>query len=220
MPFVSAKCFYLELFNLLTVMEAWGLARKIWFNPPFLWKCLYQVRAIVVFSVFRLLTDFVCLLIYEFCLSLWKIARCLVILLLSVLIYSWKQQKYQLNIWMRENVSCTLNVLDYWDRGKSISTYLQLGRIKIMNEFSMLYYAIATIKQLHLFATHFCLVLILPIMLYLNPCRVQKYPILYLSNNRIASPLITIHTHGFKLLYTLVGCIIHFKSTMSSVVLF
>jgi len=33
---------------------------------PFLWKCLYQVRAIVVFSVFRLLTDFVCLLTYEF----------------------------------------------------------------------------------------------------------------------------------------------------------
>jgi hypothetical protein len=36
--------------------------RKIWFNPPFLWKCLYQVRAIAVFTVFRLLTDFVCLL--------------------------------------------------------------------------------------------------------------------------------------------------------------
>jgi hypothetical protein len=55
--------------------------RKIWFNPPFLWKCLYQVRAIAVFSVFRLLTDFVCLYTYEICLSLWKIARCSVILL-------------------------------------------------------------------------------------------------------------------------------------------
>ena len=33
---------------------------------------------------FRLLTDFVCLLIYEFCLSLWKIARCSVILLLPL----------------------------------------------------------------------------------------------------------------------------------------
>ena len=57
---------------------------KIWFNPPFLWKCLYQVRAIAVFSVFRLLTDFFCLLTYEFCLSLWKIARCSVILLLPL----------------------------------------------------------------------------------------------------------------------------------------
>jgi hypothetical protein len=55
-------------------------------NPPFLWKCLYQVRAIVVFPVFRLLTDFVCLLTYEFCLSFWKFARCLVILLLPLFI--------------------------------------------------------------------------------------------------------------------------------------
>jgi hypothetical protein len=57
---------------------------KIWFNPPFLWKCLYQVRAIAVFPVFRLLNDFFCLLTYEFCLSLWKIARCSVILLLHL----------------------------------------------------------------------------------------------------------------------------------------
>jgi hypothetical protein len=47
-------------------------------------KCLYQVRAIAVFPVFRLLTDFVCLLTCEFCLSLWKIARCSVILLLPL----------------------------------------------------------------------------------------------------------------------------------------
>jgi hypothetical protein len=43
-----------------------------------------KVRAIAVFPVFRLLTDFVCLLTYEFCLSLWKIARCSVILLLPL----------------------------------------------------------------------------------------------------------------------------------------
>ena len=48
----------------------------------------YQVRAIAVFPVFRLLTDFVCLLIYEFCLSLWKIARCSVILLLPLSLYA------------------------------------------------------------------------------------------------------------------------------------
>ena len=29
--------------------------------PPFLQKCLYRVRVITVFTVFRLLTDFVCL---------------------------------------------------------------------------------------------------------------------------------------------------------------
>jgi hypothetical protein len=62
--------------------EAWH--RKIWFNPPFLWKCLYQVRVITVFPVFRLLTDFVCLYTYEFWLSLWKIVRSWVILLLPL----------------------------------------------------------------------------------------------------------------------------------------
>jgi hypothetical protein len=41
--------------------------------------------ATVTFPVFRLLTDLVCLLTYEFCLSLWKIARCSVILLLPLL---------------------------------------------------------------------------------------------------------------------------------------
>jgi hypothetical protein len=38
---------------------------KIWFNPPFLLKCLYQIRVITIFTVFRLLTDFVCLYTYE-----------------------------------------------------------------------------------------------------------------------------------------------------------
>ena len=50
--------------------ELWRF--KIWFNPPFLYKCLYQVRVITVFTVFRLLTDFVCLYTYEFWLSLYK----------------------------------------------------------------------------------------------------------------------------------------------------
>ena len=57
---------------------------KIWFNPPFLYKCLYQVRVITVFTVFRLLTDFVCLYTYEFWLSLCKIVRSSVILLLPL----------------------------------------------------------------------------------------------------------------------------------------
>ena len=57
---------------------------KIWFNPPFLLKCLYQVRVITVFTVFRLLTDFVCLYTYEFWISLCKIVRSSVILLLPL----------------------------------------------------------------------------------------------------------------------------------------
>ena len=61
-------------------MQAGGLAPY----PPFLWKCLYQVTGHCGFPSFRLLTDFVCLLTYEFCLSLWKIARCSVILLLPL----------------------------------------------------------------------------------------------------------------------------------------
>ena len=57
-------------------------------NVPFpcddLNVCLYQVRVITVFTVFRLLTDFVCLYTYEFSLSLRKIVRSSVILLLPL----------------------------------------------------------------------------------------------------------------------------------------
>jgi hypothetical protein len=52
--------------------------------PPFLYKCLYQVRVITVFTVFRLLTDFVCSYTYEFLLSLCKIVRSSVIMLLPL----------------------------------------------------------------------------------------------------------------------------------------
>jgi hypothetical protein len=64
--------------------EVWRF--KIWFNPPFLKKCLYQVRDITVFTVFRLLTDFVCLYTYEFWLSLCTIVGSSVILLLPLFV--------------------------------------------------------------------------------------------------------------------------------------
>jgi hypothetical protein len=67
--------------------EVWCF--EIWFNPQFLYKCLYQVRVITVFTVFRLLTDFVCLYTYEFWLSFCKIARSSVILLLPLFGISW-----------------------------------------------------------------------------------------------------------------------------------
>ena len=70
--------------KLWAVMKGGGLAFKIWFNPPFLLKCLYQIRVITVFTVFRLLTDFVCLYTYEFWLSLCKIVWSSVILLLPL----------------------------------------------------------------------------------------------------------------------------------------
>ena len=44
-------------------------------------RSLYQVRVITVFTVFRLLTDFVCLYTHEFWISLCKIVRSSVILL-------------------------------------------------------------------------------------------------------------------------------------------
>ena len=55
----------------------------------FFCSCRYQVRVITVFTVFRLLTDFVCLYTYEFWLSLCKIVRSSVILLLPLLSVFW-----------------------------------------------------------------------------------------------------------------------------------
>jgi hypothetical protein len=55
----------------------------------------YQVRVITVFTVFRLLTDFVCLYTYEFWLSLCKIVRNSVILLLLLLSsFSWTKKYF------------------------------------------------------------------------------------------------------------------------------
>ena len=51
----------------------------------------------------RLLTDFACLLIYELCLSLWKNARCSIILLLPLLLIL--QKKFPESIIMF-NLSC------------------------------------------------------------------------------------------------------------------
>jgi hypothetical protein len=51
-------------FEPLWKREVWRF--KIWFNLPFLLKCLYQVRVITILTVFRLLTDFVCLYTYDF----------------------------------------------------------------------------------------------------------------------------------------------------------
>jgi hypothetical protein len=79
--------------------------------------------------------------------------NCFYLELFNSFIYCWKQQKYRLDIWMWDNDSCTLNALDNWNRGNYISTYLQLGTIKSMNVFSMLYYVIGTNKQFHFLAT-------------------------------------------------------------------
>jgi hypothetical protein len=67
---------FLSFMNLIIFYKILKKLRfKIWFNPPFLQKCLYQVRVITVFTVFRLLTDFFCLYTYEFWLSFCKIVR-------------------------------------------------------------------------------------------------------------------------------------------------
>ena len=84
----------------------------IWFNPPFFWKCLYQVRVITVFQVFLLLTDFVCLYTYEFWLSLWKIVRSSVILLLPLFICSETPKRIKnIHINVKYNVNISLTFL-------------------------------------------------------------------------------------------------------------
>ena len=76
-------------------------------------KCLYQVRVITVFTVFRLLTDFVCLYNYEFYLSLCKIVRSSVILLLPLLLMKWKANIFfslslKSNVISLKNCSCCI----------------------------------------------------------------------------------------------------------------
>jgi hypothetical protein len=68
--------------NMTTVQMAVSQRRWVLLSISYcVIKCLYQVSVITVFTVFQLLTDFVCLYNYEFWLSLCKIARSSVILL-------------------------------------------------------------------------------------------------------------------------------------------
>jgi len=100
----------IEAFDLF-VREVWRF--KIWFNPPFLLKCLYQVRVITVFTVF------VCLYNYEFWLSLCKIVRSSVILLLPLFSLTDDQNeeskmkmKAKINFYVKK-VGHHKNVLDF-----------------------------------------------------------------------------------------------------------
>ena len=83
LSYESCKCnpFSIVMCNLWSNQLCWmrsvfGKTRSI--------KTMCQVRVITVFTVFRLLTDFVCLYNYEFWLSLYKIVRSSVILLLPL----------------------------------------------------------------------------------------------------------------------------------------
>jgi len=61
----------------------WIIIGKL-INSIFLFFCIILVTSKTVFTVFRLLTDFAYLYIYEFWLALWKIVRSSVILLLPL----------------------------------------------------------------------------------------------------------------------------------------
>ena len=75
-----------DIRNLTVTLIRTVVLQMSWYQMP---GCLYQVRVITVFTVFRLLTDFVCLYNYEFWLSLCKIARSSVILLLPLFNEKW-----------------------------------------------------------------------------------------------------------------------------------
>ena len=84
----------------------------------------YQVRVITVFTVFRLLTDFVCLYNYEFWLSLCKIVRSSVILLLPLLAINIKwaimtAMSSRVTLWWDDNTS-RCNVLGQWNNSAHI----------------------------------------------------------------------------------------------------
>ena len=105
LPILFQYCYkdcYSDSRNLWAVMEREVWRLKILFSRLFLLICLYQVKVIKVFTVFRLLTDFVCLYTYEFWMFLWKIVRSSVILLLS------------LSTWGMMAVICQLQDVSWW----------------------------------------------------------------------------------------------------------
>ena len=78
------KYCYSDRRNIGTVMRAGGLAPENLIQPTISLEMPVPSQGHYVFTVFRLLTEFVCLYNYEFWLSLWKIVRSSVILLLPL----------------------------------------------------------------------------------------------------------------------------------------
>ena len=76
---------------------------------------------ISAFTVFRLLTDFVCLYTYEFWLSLWKIVRSSVILLL--LLFA--------NLHVARNI--TVKFLEVWNKFNNFCTLVTMATSAILN---------------------------------------------------------------------------------------
>ena len=82
-------CSFIFWFNLWTVMRAGGLAPYNLIQPTISFEMSVPSQGHYVFTVFRLLTDFICLYNYEFWLSLCKIVRSSVILLLPLFSCLW-----------------------------------------------------------------------------------------------------------------------------------
>jgi hypothetical protein len=75
----------LVVFYYLSISEIWPLVENqinVYLHPRY--NLHNSFNLITVFPVFRFLTDFVCLYTYEFWLSIWKIVRSSVILLLPL----------------------------------------------------------------------------------------------------------------------------------------
>ena len=87
LPILFQYCYkycYSDSRNLWAVMKAGGLAFLNLIQPIITLEMPVPSQGHYVFTVFRLLTDFVCLYTYEFWLSLWKIVLSSVILLLPL----------------------------------------------------------------------------------------------------------------------------------------
>ena len=83
---VSTKMSTIFVYQCVTKKCFWHLLHWVWCCFENCFTCFVQVLLyILFFTVFRLLTDFVCLYTYEFWLSLCKIVRSSVILLLPSL---------------------------------------------------------------------------------------------------------------------------------------
>ena len=104
LPILFQYCYkycYSDSRNLWAVMKAGVLALYNLIQPTISLEIPVPSQVIRVFTVFRLLTDFVCLYTYEFWLSLCKIVRSSVILLLPLfaltLVFSvWFREMYSL----------------------------------------------------------------------------------------------------------------------------
>jgi len=137
------------------------------------WQSFFYFLSIFISLLYhcRLLIDFVCLYTYEFRLSLWKIARISVILLLPLLITCQYFYKTWLLIWVTRRMSYYKNASPSWVHPVFVGSVLLISLVVLCCPVCVLMYLVPCCDM----RCDFCIKTMVPLYLLLSVWWVMSY---------------------------------------------